>query len=111
MRNGDTCILFSGKEIRLSRDQNYDFNVNKNFFYLTGIKNENLILCIRKTDGEQNSILFIEDRPQDKIKWIGRTILKDDALNVSLVNEVNYLDSFDSFLNGLIIKEECPTIF
>ena len=111
MRNGDICILFSGKEIRLSRDQNYDFNVNKNFFYLTGIKNENLILCIRKIDGEQNSILFIEDRPEDKIKWIGRTILKGDALEISSVNEVKYLDSFDSFLNGLIIKEECPTIY
>lgn len=111
MRNGDMCILFSGKEIRLSRDQNYDFYVNKNFFYLTGIKNENLILFIRKVNGEQTSTLFIEDRPKDKIKWIGRTILKEDALSISMVDEVKYLDSFDSFLNGILIKEEEPTIY
>ena len=88
MRNGDMCIIFSGKEIRLSRDQNYDFNVNKNFFYLTGLKNENLILFMKKINGEIKSTLFIENRDKDKIKWVGKTILKDEAISISSVEEV-----------------------
>lgn len=111
MRNGDMCIIFSGKEIRLSRDQNYDFNVNKNFFYLTGLKNENLILFMKKINGEIKSTLFIENRDKDKIKWVGKTILKDEAISISSVEEVEYLDEFDTFLNKIFLEEESPTVY
>ena len=52
MRNGDMCILFSGTEIRMSRDQHYDFVVNKNFFYLTGIDKDKLVLFLTKVNGK-----------------------------------------------------------
>ena len=111
IRNGEMCIIFSGRPVRLSRDQNYDFIVNKNFFYLTGIENENLILFMKKVNGEMKSTLFIENREKSKIKWIGETILKDEALNISSVEEVRYLNEFDSFLNSLFLNEETPTVY
>lgn len=111
MRNGDMCILFSGKEVRISRDQNYDFYVNKNFFYLTGIKNENLILFMRKINGEIKSTLFIENRDELTASWIGETISKEDALFISKVDEVDYLDNFDKFLNKTFLEEEAPTVY
>lgn len=111
MRNGDMCIIFSGKEIRISRDQNYDFNVNKNFFYLTGIKNENLILFMKKVNGEIKSTLFIENRDENKIHWIGDTISKDEAISISNVEEVKYLEDFDDFLNNMFLEEESIVVY
>lgn len=111
MRNGDMCIIFSGKEIRISRDQNYDFNVNKNFFYLTGIRNENLILFMKKINGEIKSTLFIENRDENKIHWIGDTISKDEAISISNVEEVKYLEDFDSFLNSVFLEEESIVVY
>lgn len=111
MRNGDMCIIFSGKEIRISRDQNYDFNVNKNFFYLTGIKNENLILFMKKINGEITSTLFIENRDDSKIDWIGNTISKDEAISISCVEDVKYLEDFDSFLNNMFLEEESIVVY
>lgn len=111
MRNGDMCIIFSGKQVRISRDEYYEFNTNKNFYYLTGLKDENLILFIRKINGDVKSTLFIENRPEDMIKWIGKTILKDEAISISSVDEVIYIDEFYSFLNNIILEEESPTVY
>lgn len=111
MRNGDMCIIFSGKEIRISRDQNYDFYVNKNFFYLTGIKNENLILFMKKINGEINSTLFIEKRDESQIDWIGNTISKDEAISISCVEEVKYLEDFNLFLNNMFLDEESIVVY
>lgn len=111
MRNGDMCIIFSGREIRLSRDQYYDFNVNKNFFYLTGIKNENLILFMEKSGDEIKSTLFIENRDETKVKWIGKTISKEDAKNISLVEEVKYLEEFEGFINKIFLERESINLY
>ena len=111
MRNGDMCIIFSGEEVRISRDQYYNFNVNKNFFYLTGIKNDKLILFIKKVDDKIKSTLFIEKREEEKIKWIGKTILKQEALEISSVDEIKYLDEFESFLNNMFLNEETPVVY
>lgn len=111
MRNGDMCIIFSGREVRLSRDQYYDFNVNKNFFYLTGIKNENLILFMVKSGDRMKSTLFIENRDKTKEKWIGKTISKEEAMKVSHVEEVKYLDEFDGFINKIFLENESITVY
>lgn len=111
MKDGDMCIIFSGEEIRVSRDEYHEFNVNKNFFYLTGIKNEKLILFMRKQEGSIKSTLFIENREEDKIKWIGKTILKEEALQISGVEEIKYLEDFNSFINNILLDEHSPTIY
>ncbi|BAK80751.1 aminopeptidase P family protein [Candidatus Arthromitus sp. SFB-rat-Yit] len=111
MRNGDMCIIFSGKEVRISRDEYYDFNVDKNFYYLTGVKDKGIILFLRKINGDVKSTLFIEDRAEDMVKWIGKTILKDEAISISGVDEVLYIDEFYSFLNNIILSEESPTVY
>lgn len=111
MRNGEMCIIFAGDEIRISRDQYYNFEVNKNFFYLTGIKNNKLILFMKKVDGEIKSTLFIEKREEDKIKWIGKTIVKEEAIQISGIEEIKYLDEFNGFLNNLFLLEEAPVVY
>ena len=35
--NGSAMILFAGKDIRESEDQSYEFCINRNFYYLTGV--------------------------------------------------------------------------
>lgn len=111
MRNGDMCILFSGKEIRMSKDQHYNFVVNKNFFYLTGIDEENLILFLMKINGEVKSTLFIENRDERTLKWIGKSISKEEAIEISLVDEVEYIDNFNKSLNSILLKLDNPTIY
>ena len=41
-------VIFSGTAPMKSQDEAYPFSVDRNFFYLTGIQRENMILIMRK---------------------------------------------------------------
>ena len=41
-------VIFAGSAPMKSQDEAYPFSVDRNFFYLTGIERENMILVMRK---------------------------------------------------------------
>ena len=41
-------IIFSGSAPMKSLDESYPFFVDRNFYYLTGIERENMVLIMRK---------------------------------------------------------------
>ena len=41
-------LIFSGKAPMRSLDESYPFSVDRNFYYLTGIERENMILVLKK---------------------------------------------------------------
>ena len=47
--DGSISIIFAGVGRKRSADENYDFVVNRNFYYLTGIEQENSILMLVKS--------------------------------------------------------------
>ena len=52
-------VIFSGAAPMKSQDEAYPFAVDRNFFYLTGIERENMILVMRKNYlGEYSETLF-----------------------------------------------------
>ena len=44
MEDNSLLILYSGEALHRSADAYYLFEENKNFFYLTGLRRENMIL-------------------------------------------------------------------
>lgn len=70
MQKGSIALIFSGKAAVKSADQTLPFQVNKNFYYLTGITLPNQVLALVKGNKE-DVILFAEKRSKDKEKWEG----------------------------------------
>ena len=54
-------VLSSGYEINRSADENYEFQVNNNFYYLTGIKQPNVHLIIIKDNDKHMEVLYIDE--------------------------------------------------
>ena len=77
--DGSLTIIFAGVGKKRSADENFDFVVNRNFYYLTGIEQENSILMIVKADGEVSTYLFIDERDEKKEKWIGFRLTDAEA--------------------------------
>ena len=69
--DNSVTILFSGVSKRKSGDEDYPFTVNKNFYYLTGIDQENSVLMLVKNEEEKSTYLFVDDKDEKKEKWIG----------------------------------------
>ena len=96
------CI-FSGNAPMKSRDEAYPFSVDRNFYYLTGIERENMILVLRKTySGDVIETLYIEPYDEFLAKWVGGRMKADEATAISGVQSVKDIGTFDNDLNGII---------
>ena len=96
------CI-FSGAAPMKSLDEAYPFSVDRNFFYLTGIERENMILVMRKTfSGDVIESLYIEPYDEVLAKWVGPRMKADEATEISGIKSVRDLGDFDNELNSVI---------
>lgn len=106
IKDNSMVILFAGKAIQKTGDQNYPFTPNRNFYYLTGIKEEEHILVMSKINGVKSSKLYIKDINLELEKWNGKTIRKEEAIEVSAVDEVKFKGQFDADIHGMITMKE-----
>lgn len=106
IKDNSIVILFAGKAIQKTGDQNYPFTPNRNFYYLTGIKEEEHILVMSKINGVKSSKLYIKDINLELEKWNGKTIRKEEAIEVSAVDEVKFKSQFDADIHGMITMKE-----
>jgi len=59
MENNSLLILFSGKKIQSANGNEYEFEVRRNFYYLTGIDQADTIFVILKKEDKIHEKLFI----------------------------------------------------
>ena len=96
IKDNSIVILFAGKAIQKTGDQTYPFTPNRNFYYLTGIKEEEHILVMSKINGIKSSKLYIKDIDLELEKWIGKSIRKEEAIELTAVDEVKFKSKFGS---------------
>ena len=97
------AVVFSGRAPMRSADGAYPFSVDRDFYYLTGIDHENMILVMTKDHyGKTSEMLFIEPYDEVQAKWVGGRMKPDEATAISGVQDIRYLDTFESALNLMI---------
>ena len=96
------CI-FSGTAPMKSLDSAYPFHVDRNFYYLTGIERENMILVLRKNHlNEYSETLYIEPYDELLAKWVGGRMREAEATEISGVETIRGISDFRSNLNSII---------
>ena len=86
------ALFFSGKAPYKVGDEKYPFSVDRNFYYLTGLDKENMILVLLNKQGRTEEMLFIERYDEELAKWIGGRILPDDASDISEIDDIYWID-------------------
>lgn len=100
MDNGSILILFAGQGRKKSGDENYPFQPNRNFYYLTGIKQENSALMLVKADGENSAYLFIDPKDEKVEKWLGIKMTNEEASEISGIDNVLVRTALDGKLDA-----------
>ena len=106
IKDDSIIVLFAGKAVQKTGDQTYPFTPNRNFYYLTGIKEENHILVMSKINGVKTSKLYIKDIDLELEKWIGKSIRKEEAIEITAVDEVKFKSQFDADIHSIIAMSE-----
>ena len=96
------CI-FSGNAPMKSLDSAYPFFVDRNFYYLTGIDHENMILMLRKDqNGDVTETLFIEPYDEVLAKWVGGRMRADEATEISGIESIRDFNDFTAAAHSFI---------
>ena len=106
IEDNSVVILFAGAAPKRSADETYEFVVNRNFYYLTGIKQESSIFLAYKQDGIVTDYLFILEENENIEKWTGRRLKVDEAREISGINNVLDLTSYHSELDLILSKKK-----
>ena len=105
INNNSLVILHSGLEITKSEDIFYEFIVNRNFFYLTNIRQKNSFLIIFKiSENEYYKYISVDKIDETKVKWFGKTLNENDIINNTCFTKEEILnnDILESKLKKLI---------
>lgn len=110
LKDNSLTILFSGEPLRKSADSEYEFEANRNFYYLTGINEPSAILVLAKTKQGNREILFIRDINYDLEKWIGIFISPKEAIEVSGINNIQFVSGFENYFSRSLIHMEIESV-
>jgi len=98
MKDNSLAVFFSGKAPRETADQYYEFSVDRNFYYLTGIDRENMVLLISKVFGKMTETLYIPEIDENFEKWYGILMRREQASEVSGIKNI---ENSSEFVNEL----------
>ncbi len=85
------------------------FLQDRNFFYLSGIDEPNLILTAYKSKKNTHFTIFIERTVPERVVWEGKKISKEEATEISGVKDIKYIDEFDRIVSSYL--SVCDTCY
>lgn len=111
MEDNSVTILFSGKAPKKLGDENYSFTPLRNFYYMTGLDRQNMIVVLYKKGNDFETTVFIERYDEVKAKWVGAVMLPDEVRNISGISNVSYLDEFDEIFASIMFNKRIENVY
>ena len=103
----NTLVLFFSSDNASTENK---FNVNRNFYYLTGIDARSEILLMSKIGNKINEYLFILPYDEKEAKWVGGRLKDHEAKGISGIKDIRYADDFDKFVDKLVSKNKVTVL-
>ncbi|MCR2033581.1 aminopeptidase P family protein [Anaerofustis stercorihominis] len=111
MENNSAAIIFSGELIKSENGNDYEFEVNRDFYYLTGIDEENSILLLYKENENIEEKLFIPKNDEKSSKWTGVKLSVPETMAISGIEKVLYLGEFEKYINDIGNRQDLQRIY
>jgi Xaa-Pro aminopeptidase len=111
MTDGDAMLFFSGESLRKTADENFPFFTNRNFLYLTGIKQEQSALLLQKKNGLVSECLFVSKPDLEREVWTGRRLTEAEIHEISGVEGIEDIDNLNRTLASLLSSQQVMTLW
>ena len=111
LQTNAAVMLFSGKAPMCSEDEAYDFSVNRNFYYLTGLDREDMVLLMYTMDGTVREMLFILPYDEKLARWVGGRMSKEEASQISGIEDVEDVSELDDVVASIMNRSRRDSTF
>ena len=106
MTENDAMLFFSGESVRKTADEDFPFFTNRNFLYLTGIKQEQSVLLLEKKGDLISECLFVTKPDVEQEIWTGRRLTDEEIHEISGVEGVEDIDNLSRTLDRLFASQK-----
>lgn len=104
LEENSITLMFAGEAPYKSADETYAFTPNRNFYYLTGIDREKMILMLVKRNGKVEETLFIEQNDPVMARWVGEKMPEVEAREISGIESIKFLEEFEETFGSILDK-------
>jgi len=111
MMENDAMLFFSGESIRKTADENFPFFTNRNFLYLTGVKQEQSALLLQKRGDLISECLFVTKPDFEREIWTGRRLTATELNEISGVEGVEDINHLNRTLDSLLSSRQVMTLW
>lgn len=102
IEDNSIVIMFAGNAPKKTADEVYPFTPNRNFYYLSGINEEEHILVMSKFNSQMSQKLFLKEIDLNMEMWTGKTLRDSEAKEISGIEDCSYMKEFYSYMNRLV---------
>ena len=111
MADNEAMLFFSGESVRKSADEDFPFFTNRNFLYLTGIKQEQSALLLLKKNDLISECLFVTKPDFEREIWSGRRFTEDEINEISGVEGMEDINNLSRILNEFLSFRNVTTLW
>jgi Xaa-Pro aminopeptidase len=111
VENNSLVVLFSGKAPKKTADEAYSFTPNRNFYYASGIEEDNIILIMTKIGEKIEEIVYIKKADPVMEKWVGKSISTEAAREVSGIETVGYIEEFEGKMHKIFMNPNFENLY
>jgi Xaa-Pro aminopeptidase len=111
MMDKDVMLFFSGEPVRKTADEDYPFFTNRNFLYLTGIKQERSVLLLQKHSDLLSERLFVTKPDFEREIWTGRRFTEEEITKISGIGQVEDIEEWSGALIELFSFQHVTTLW
>ncbi len=111
MKDNSIAVFFAGQAPLKAGDEYYSFYVSRNFYYLTGIKEEDSILLLKKIEGTTSATIYIKVIDEELAKWIGASPSFSSVTETSGILDVKNILDFKDDVATIIYKEKADSLY
>ena len=111
MAENSVLILYSGTAKHMTADAYLPFEADHHFFYLTGLRRENMALVLIKTRDALRTTLYIEQSDPSAERWTGKMVTVQEAKDISGISDVRFISGMDAQLNYLLQGSDIQTCY
>ena len=104
MQDNSIAIITSGKLYTSTNDQNFPYEVERNFFYFTGLQFPGMKLIFIKSQRKTGVSLSIPRGDPSKEKWTGHIPTKNECSLISGIDtdEIVYKDEYNELISSYV---------
>ena len=111
MTGNEAMLFFSGESVRKTADETFPFFANRNFLYLTGVKQEQSALLLQKRGDLISECLFVNQPDVEREIWTGRRFTEEEIHEISGVEGVEDISNLNRTLDELFSYQPVMTLW